>query len=180
MQKSKNNGRFAECRKCQRQRNQAWIDANRDRFRHLNSAATNRMRSRHPVKSLIWAARRRAKVSGLEFTITEADLFIPEKCPVLGITLTYGLGRGNGQSLKVRDTRASLDRIDNTKGYTPDNVIVVSFRANRIKSDAMIDELLKVAKFYAKLGAKTSREAIVPAMQPQEKEQERPMLECVA
>mgnify|MGYP006166398807 FL=1 len=37
------------------------------------------------------------------------------------------------------------------KGYVKDNIIVVSMRANRIKSDATVDEIRKVADFYEKL-----------------------------
>jgi len=48
----------------------------------------------------------------------------------------------------------SLDRIDNTKGYTPDNVVVVSNRANSIKRDATPDELMAVAKFYMQLAGR--------------------------
>lgn len=90
---------------------------------------------------------------GRDFSITEKDVFIPEVCPVLGIPLTFGLGKGEGQSMMARDSRASLDRIDNDKGYVPGNVVVVSYRANRLKSDAKPSELLRVARFYAILQA---------------------------
>ena len=45
----------------------------------------------------------------------------------------------------------SIDRIDPKKGYVKDNIIVVSMRANRIKTDATVDEIRKVADFYEKL-----------------------------
>lgn len=65
-------------------------------------------------------------------------------CPVLGIPLFKGTG-------KLTDNSPTLDRIDSTGGYTKDNVLVVSARANRIKSDATIEELLKVALYYLQL-----------------------------
>ena len=37
------------------------------------------------------------------------------------------------------------------KGYVKGNIIVVSMRANRIKTDATFDEIRKVADFYEKL-----------------------------
>ena len=43
------------------------------------------------------------------------------------------------------------DRIDPKKGYVKGNIIVVSMRANRIKTDATVDEIRKVADFYEKL-----------------------------
>jgi hypothetical protein len=166
-QKSKRSGLFAECKVCQRQRNQKWIDDNRERFRHLARGATNRMRRRDPVRSMIWLARSRAKKSGLEFTITQSELFIPAECPVLGIPLTYGLGKGEGQSMEARDSRASLDRIDNSKGYVPGNVVVVSYRANRLKSDADVSELLKLARFYAQLDASKRGALHLSGVQPE-------------
>ena len=45
----------------------------------------------------------------------------------------------------------SFDRIDPKKGYTKNNIVIVSTRANRIKSDATVDEIRKVADFYEKL-----------------------------
>jgi cupin superfamily acireductone dioxygenase involved in methionine salvage len=42
----------------------------------------------------------------------------------------------------------SIDRIDNTRGYIKDNIIIVSRRANILKKDATIDELRKLANYY--------------------------------
>ena len=40
---------------------------------------------------------------------------------------------------KNNDLTPSIDRIDPKKVYVKDNIIVVSMRANRIKTDATID-----------------------------------------
>ena len=45
----------------------------------------------------------------------------------------------------------SFNRIDPIKGYTKNNIVIVSNRANRIKSDATVDEIRKVADFYERL-----------------------------
>jgi hypothetical protein len=79
-------------------------------------------------------ARTRARERGLEFTIVQADVVVPEKCPILGVTLRRHKGR-------VGPSSPSLDRIDPTKGYVPGNVQVVSYRANMLKNDATISEL---------------------------------------
>lgn len=50
------------------------------------------------------------------------------------------------------DHSPSLDRIRGDLGYVPGNIIVISNRANRIKSDASIRELRDIASFYATLG----------------------------
>ena len=52
---------------------------------------------------------------------------------------------------KNNDLTPSIDRIDPKKGYVKDNIIVVSMRANRIKTDATVDEIRRVADFYEKL-----------------------------
>lgn len=80
--------------------------------------------------------------------------------------------------LDQRDHRYSVDRIDNTKGYVPGNVIVVSYRANRIKSDADTTELLKIARFYAELGSNEGGALHVPGMQSNPQEEEGQVLPC--
>lgn len=46
-----------------------------------------------------------------------------------------------------RDTSPSLDRKDPTKGYVRGNVAWISFRANRIKSDASQQELERILNY---------------------------------
>jgi hypothetical protein len=91
-------------------------------------------------------AKQRAKRDGIPFTLRPTDLTIPEVCPVLGIPLF----RQEGGPC---DNSPTIDRIDNTQGYVRKNVIVVSYRANRIKSDATVFELHRIAAFYAGLAA---------------------------
>lgn len=69
------------------------------------------------------------------------DLIIPEICPVLDIPIIISFGNGR------TDNGPSVDRIDNNKGYIKDNIIVISWRANNIKSYASIEELEKNFKF---------------------------------
>jgi hypothetical protein len=79
------------------------------------------------------SAKRRAKLKGLEFSLTPADITIPNKCPLLGIEITKGIG-------KIHPGSPSLDRIDNEKGYTADNVWVISNQANAMKHSATLSE----------------------------------------
>lgn len=74
------------------------------------------------------------------------DIGIPVTCPIFGIPLYFNRTR-------VRDNSISFDRIDSSKGYVLGNVIVVSYRANRLKSDATLDELRRIADFYDRLNA---------------------------
>lgn len=90
-------------------------------------------------------ARVRARVAEVPFTITVKDIVIPSHCPILGIPLFPKKGKGGG------DNSPSLDKIKPERGYVPGNVIVISNRANRLKSDASIRELRDIASFYATL-----------------------------
>ena len=79
-------------------------------------------------------AQHRAKKKGIPFTISMEDIVIPETCPLLGIPLV--------STNNKRDPRnPSLDQKVPGEGYTPDNIWVVSSRANWIKSDATLQEL---------------------------------------
>lgn len=94
-----------------------------------------------PERRLLWAAKRRAKVNNLEFNLTLDDIIIPQHCPYLGIPIVHSRPLGDSR----RDV-ASLDRIDNTKGYTKDNIEVISWLANTMKSDASPELLIAFAK----------------------------------
>lgn len=87
------------------------------------------------------ATRQRAKRDGIAFDLKSEELSVPEVCPVLGIPLFRQ--RGNGP----RDNSPSLDRIDPSKGYTKDNVRVISYRANRIKGNCTAAELRAIAAY---------------------------------
>ena len=96
----------------------------------------------------IWSrTKSRAKKAGIEFTLSRLDISemsIPITCPVLGIPLRMERGERSDNSL-------SIDRIDSKLGYTPDNVIFVSWKVNRLKNDATIEEMRKMVTFYENL-----------------------------
>lgn len=88
-------------------------------------------------------AKRRAKRRRLRFTITTDDIQIPKLCPVLGIPLRKNRG-GKAQG----DYSPTLDRVVPAKGYVKGNVIVISAMANRIKGNATVEQLFKVATYF--------------------------------
>lgn len=94
------------------------------------------------VGRMVALARHRARQQGVPFLIRPDDVMIPTHCPVLGRRLRFS------GSL---DDSPSIDRIIPGLGYVPGNVLVVSTRANRIKSDAGVHELTAIAKFYRRL-----------------------------
>jgi len=95
---------------------------------------------------MVYAARNRARMGGLECTITVDDIVIPETCPVLGIPLFARIGAGRSNRDQVENS-PSLDRIDNGKGYIPNNIAVISMRANMIKNNATLAELKAIVAY---------------------------------
>ncbi len=90
------------------------------------------------MRKLLADAKRRAKVRGFDFDLTEEFLLSidSEICPYLEIPLAWGASSG------IRsDNSKSLDRIDSAKGYTKDNVIICSWKANRLLSDGSLKDL---------------------------------------
>lgn len=88
--------------------------------------------------TMFYDARKRAASLSLPFDIEPEDIVLPEVCPVLGIKMVQGSGR---------ESAPSLDRIIPSAGYVKGNIRVISFRANRLKSDATIDELRRVIAY---------------------------------
>lgn len=95
-------------------------------------------RLNNPEKYMWRNAKYRAKISGIEFSISVDDIVIPSHCPIFGCPMILNTGRRNAPS---------LDRIDPKKGYTPDNIQVISNLANTMKNNATLDELLAFARW---------------------------------
>jgi len=105
-------------------------------------------RRKFPERYLVIQVRSRAKKLGIPCTITAKDIRIPEKCPILGIPLTKN-------DEHQRNDSYSIDRIDVSQGYIPGNVKVISMRANRLKNNATLSEILLIADYmlkHAKIG----------------------------
>ena len=100
-------------------------------------------RAKYPEKDMLANARIRAREKDLPFSISYKDIKIPALCPVLNIPLERGVGVSH-------DNSPSLDRITPDKGYVLGNIKVISYRANRIKSNATNEELVAVAKYICK------------------------------
>lgn len=123
-----------------RKSNSIW----RERSNEIQKEYRKRRSADNPELTMCAGAKRRAKQRGLPFDITLDDVVIPEKCPALGIPLFHNIG-GNGQPT---DNSPELDRIIPSKGYVKGNIIVVSRRANRVKSNISIEDLVAIADFY--------------------------------
>lgn len=89
---------------------------------------------------LYHCAKQRASRSNIEFSITIDDIVIPDICPLLKIPLTNIMSKGRIAS------NASIDRIDSNKGYTKDNIQVISDLANRMKQNATKEQLITFSR----------------------------------
>lgn len=111
---------------------------NKGRGYHARWHADNK--KKNPVLYMWRNCRNRAKVLGVEFSITQQDIIVPDVCPVLGIKLCFNHGKKGFYC----DESPSVDRFDNKKGYTKDNIRIISWRANKIKGDANVDEIRRL------------------------------------
>ena len=90
-----------------------------ERNREVLQLVQRRRRKKFPARELLKSAKRRAKDRDVEFNLTEDDIQVPKLCPVFGYQLVVNEGAAKYNS-------PSLQLIDKTKGYTPDNIRVVS------------------------------------------------------
>lgn len=103
------------------------------------TACDHRKKKGRSVEYVMWGnAKQRARKAGLSFDIKPTDIVTPDVCPCLGMRLERGVGTQQRNS-------PSLDRINSALGYTKGNVWVISQKANAIKNDATVDELMQVA-----------------------------------
>jgi len=107
-----------------------------ERRREWEREYAKRKRLAKPEYYLWKSAKKRAKDKELDFDISVSDIIIPQLCPLLNIPLVVRTGHNR----RFPDS-PSLDRIDNRFGYIQGNILVISWRANFIKSDASLNEL---------------------------------------
>lgn len=100
------------------------------------------------VHKKISSLRKRAKDKKLDFDIDTEYLiaiYPPDKiCPVLNIPLLR-----NSTSAINKEFAPSIDRIDNNKGYTKDNVCWMSYRANKFKNEMTFMEIKRLYEFMS-------------------------------
>jgi hypothetical protein len=149
-----NTGR-KECVDCIRDRTLIWQKNNASirKTKHAAEYVKNgeRIRAEMTVKyaddprvNMLYRTKRRAAKIGVPFDLTTFDVQIPETCPALGIPLRVSPG-------VLTDNSPSIDRLVPKLGYVPGNIHIISNRANRIKTDAMSEELRLVADWIDRM-----------------------------
>ena len=97
----------------------------------------------HKAREMYSSARKRSIKKGMDFDLTSDFVYklCVDKCPIFKKELIYGSGS--------RDKYApSLDRVDSSKGYTQDNVWVISYLSNLMKNNATSEELKQFSNYY--------------------------------
>lgn len=118
-----------------------WYQKNRETIRNESNAK----RKREPFNELLRKAKERHKEKGYaeEFNLDEVYLMeiFPKdgKCPYLGCELVFMANSGKGGGSY---NSASIDRIDNTRGYVIGNVQIVSRLYNVMKTNSTFDQLM--------------------------------------
>lgn len=110
------------------------------RFVDSKRRSSRRCHHRKMYNRVKYSAKRR----NIYFDIEPEDIVIPEFCPILGYKLEPSSKPGGDYN------SPSVDRIDSRKGYTKDNIQVVSNRANHIKGNATLEEIEKLHRWMVR------------------------------
>lgn len=95
----------------------------------------------YTIQYRLWnSSRNNAKRFNRLHTIQPHDIPLPTVCVYLGIELSYDM-----MNRRDTDNKATIDRIDSSRGYTPDNIQVISHLANRMKTNATPQQMLDFA-----------------------------------
>lgn len=95
------------------------------------SGAQTKRRTTNVAQYLLTGAKWRANAFGLDFDLTLEDIVIPKLCPVFGTPME----------------RPSVDRHDNSKGYTKGNAKIISLEANRLKNNLTLEQAKALVKY---------------------------------
>lgn len=98
----------------------------------------------HTKRRMLARTKHRAKKDGIPFDLTPDDIVIPDNCPVFGIPFDFE-SRG-----KPNDATPSIDKRIPARGYLKGNIDIISYRANRIKSDATLEDLKILVAYLEK------------------------------
>lgn len=118
------------------------------KYRDRKSEYRRYIANTDPRKILLMSAKQRAKNQNLPFDIELNDIIIPKYCPILDIEIKR---KESGKGGSFQPNSPSLDKIIPSKGYVKGNIMIISMKANIMKCNATIEEILKFSENMIKL-----------------------------
>ena len=140
-QKIKRDGRAPEINQKNRKNTKKHYDENKEQI----LAEARNYRNNNYVKCALIRIKSRCKRLDIPFDISPEDITMPTHCPVFGLELMMGEGKG------ANDASPSFDRIEPERGYVKGNVIVVSNKANRMKNSGTVADMKRLVEYYEHL-----------------------------
>jgi hypothetical protein len=155
--KNGNSTKYSRCKECEREivknhekreEYKKIYNANKEKYRKSNQNYANYLKDidknynkseKGIINNLLSRAKKRADNKGLEFNLSSKDFTLPKTCPLLEVPLKIGTHDNYLYTY-------SLDRIDNSKGYTKENVWIISQLANSMKNCATKEQLITFSK----------------------------------
>jgi len=114
-------------------------------FQNIYLSDLDRIRG-YIIRNIKYSSKRNKNNINDDFNLHYSDIELPEVCPLLNIKLDY-TSKGNSNKFN----RATVDRIDNSKGYIKGNIWIISRLANSMKNAADFLQLQNFSKNINKI-----------------------------
>lgn len=133
---------YPRCKLCEKQRaKERYLKDPTYREKRCSGEKAYRRTPKALKSRLLSYSKKRAKQKNIEHNITEDDIELPEYCPI------FKNMKLESNSKTIKDNSYTIDRIDPKKGYVRGNVKVISSKANRLKNNMSLEEILLLAEY---------------------------------
>lgn len=103
---------------------------------------TNRLNMEKDIRGhLLYLAKSRSVIRNIPYDISKEDIKLVKYCPILNVELKIG------RKGKIEDNSFTLDKVIPSLGYIKGNVRIISAKANRLKSNASVEELESIINY---------------------------------
>lgn len=137
---SKNDGKKSRCKFCVNKVNPYKLS--QKEYYKLNKEKYKQSGLKHHI---IHNVKKYITDDSIDFNILPEDIDIPEYCPILNIRINTEY---TGQS-GPKDNSPSIMLLDESKGYVKDNIMMVSYKANKIRKRFNPDDIRSVLDYIS-------------------------------